>query len=263
MTYRVTFQRVIRSEWTKVRSLRSSWIVLGVAAVLTVGLAGAFGYVFGQRVRAGEIAATPAGAVDATFLGLDLFALVVGVFAVLQLSGEYGSGLIRASLTAVPRRWPLLAAKAVVLLAVTGPLALAVCLASFLACRLCAGAAAGASIGDPGVLRAVLGAAAYPVASGLIGLGVGALVRNLAGSVTVFVAGYLLIPAILPAALPQRIQDDTLRYLPIAAGQAVYAMSRDSGPVRLLSPAAGGLVLTAWVLAILACGTLALHRRDA
>jgi hypothetical protein len=262
MTYRVTFQRVIHSEWTKVRSLRSSWIVLGVAAIVTVALAGAFGYGFGQRVRAGEIAATPAGALDATFLGLDLFSLVVGVFAVLQLSGEYGSGLIRASLTAVPRRWPLIGAKAVVLVAVTGPLAVAVCLASFLTCQLFAGAA-GASIGDPGVLRAVLGAAAYPVASGLIGLGVGALVRNLAGSVTVFVAGYLFIPAILPAALPQRIQDDTLQYLPIAAGQALYAMSRDSGPVRLLSPAAGGLVLTAWVLAILACGALALHRRDA
>jgi ABC-type transport system involved in multi-copper enzyme maturation permease subunit len=262
MTYRVTLQRVIRSEWTKVRSLRSSWIVLGVAAFVTVGLAGAFGYGFGQRVRAGEVAATAAGAVDATFLGLDLFSLVVGVFAVWQLSGEYGSGLIRASLTAVPRRWPLIAAKAVVLVAVTVPLSLAVCLGSFLTCQLFAGTAA-TSIGDPGVLRAVLGAAAYPVASGLIGLGVGALVRNIAGSVTAFVAGYLFIPAILPAALPQRIQDDTLRYLPIAAGQAVYAISRDSGPVRLLSPAAGGLVLTAWVLAILACGTLVLLRRDA
>jgi ABC-2 type transport system permease protein len=84
-----------------------------------------------------------------------------------------------------------------------------------------------------------------------------------AGSVTAFVAGYLFIPAILPAALPQRIQDDTLRFLPIAAGQAVYATSRDAGPIRLLSPAAGGVVLTAWVLAILACGALVLHRRDA
>jgi hypothetical protein len=262
MTCQVTFQRVIHSEWTKVRSLRSSWIVLGVAAIVTVALAGAFGYVFGQRVRAGEIAATPAGAVDTAFLGFDLFTLVVGVFAVWQMSGEYGSGLIRASLTAVPRRWPLLAAKAVVLVAVTVPLSLAVCVTSFLVCQWLAGDA-GTSLGDPGVLRAVLGATAYPVGTALIGLGVGALVRNIAGSVTVFVAGNLVIPAILPAALPQRIQDDTLRYLPIAAGQAVYAMSRDTGPVRLLAPAAGGLVLTAWVLAILACGAFVLYRRDA
>jgi ABC-2 type transport system permease protein len=262
MTCQVTLPRVVRSEWTKIRSLRSTWITLGLATIVTVALAGAFGHGFAQQARAGEIAATPAAAVDTAFIGLDLFSLVVGVLAVRQLSGEYGSGLIRASLVAVPRRWPLLVAKAAALLAVTVPIALAACLGSFLACQAFAGRA-GVSLGDPGVLRPVLAAAAYPVASTLIGLGVGALVRNTAGSVTVFVAGYLLVPAMLPAALPQRIQDDTLQYLPIAAGQAAYAMSRDAGPIRLLPPAAGGAVLAAWVVVILACGALALYRRDA
>jgi ABC-2 type transport system permease protein len=171
----VTLCRVVRSEWTKVRSTRSTWFVLGGAAIVTVALAGAFGHGFGQQVRAGHAAGTPSAAVDAAFLGLDLFSLVVGVFAVWQLSGEYGSGLIRASLTAVPRRWPLIVAKALVLLAMIAPISLAVCLTSFLVCQAFAGRA-GASLGDSGVLRAVLGAAAYPAASALIGLGVGALV---------------------------------------------------------------------------------------
>ena len=259
---KVTLSRVVRSEFTKMRSLRSTWIVLAAAVLLTIGLAAAFGYSYGQRVRAGEVAGTPADAVDATFLGLDLLALIVGVFGVLQVSGEYGSGMIRASLTAVPRRWPLFLAKAIVLLAVLLPLSVLVCLASFLIGQALAGNA-GAALTDPGVLRAVLGAAAYPVATALIGLGVGALLRHTAGSITVFVGGFLIIPALLPAALPARLQDDTLRFLPIAAGQAIYTIGGESGPVRLLSPAAGGVVLTLWVLAVLISGALVLWRRDA
>jgi ABC-2 type transport system permease protein len=259
---RVTLGRVVRSELTKVRSLRSTWLVLAAAVLVTVGLAAAFGYGYGHRVRAGEVAGTAANAVDATFIGLDLLSLIVGVFGILQLSGEYGSGLIQASLTAVPRRWPLIIAKALVLLTVLVPLSVLVCVASFLACQALAGSS-GTSLGATGVLRPVIGAAAYPVASALLGLGIGALLRHTAGSVTAFVGGFLLIPALLPAALPDRIADDTLPYLPITAGQAMYAMGHPSGTVHLLSPAAGAAVLAAWVLAVLALGTLALHRRDA
>jgi ABC-2 type transport system permease protein len=259
---KVTLSRVVRSEMTKVRSLRSTWIVLAAAVLVTVGMAAAFGYGYGLQVRAGEVAGTPADAVDATFIGLDLLSLIVGVFGILQLSGEYGSGLIRASLTAVPRRWPLVTAKALVLLAVLVPLSVLVCVASFLACQALAGSS-GASLGAPGVLRAVIGAAAYPVATALIGLGIGALLRHTAGSIAVFVGGFLIVPALLPAALPDRLQDDTLRFLPIAAGQAIYTMGDQTGPVHLLSPAAGGAVLAAWVLAILSSGAVVLYRRDA
>ena len=158
--------------------------------------------------------------------------------------------MIRASLTAVPRRWPLFLAKASCCSRSWLPLSVLVCLASFLIGQALAGNA-GAALTDPGVLRAVLGAAVYPVATALIGLGVGALLRHAAGSITVFVGGFLIIPALLPAALPARLQDDTLRFLPIAAGQAIYTIGGESGPVRLLSPAAGGVVLTLWVLAML------------
>jgi ABC-2 type transport system permease protein len=259
--YRATMGRVVRSEWTKLRSLRSTWIVLAAAALLTVGLAAAFGYGYGQRIRSGELAASTAEATSAAFLGLDLFALLVGVFGIVQLSGEYGSGLIRASLVAVPRRLPVLWAKALVLVAVTAAVAVAVCLASFLVSQAFAGDH-GVGLGDPGVPRAILAAAAYPVAMGLLGLGIGVILRHTAAAITVFVAALLVIPALLPAALSERMQDAIVKYLPVVAAQAMYNLG-DSGPTKLLAPGAGAIVLAGYVVVLLAAGAALLQRRDA
>src|SRR5262245_61323857 len=183
--YRVTMRRVVRSEWTKLRSVRSTWIVLAAAALLTVGLAAAFGYGYGQQIHSGAVQPSTAEAAKAAFLGLDLFALV---------TGEYGVGLIRASLVAVPRRLPVLWAKALALAAVTAPVAVAVSVASFLISQAFAGSH-GAGLGDPGVPRAILGAAAYPVAAGLLGLGIGAILRHTAAAITVCVAGMMVTTA--------------------------------------------------------------------
>jgi ABC-2 type transport system permease protein len=259
--YRVSLGRVIRSEWTKLSSLRSTWITLGAGALLTVGLSAAFGYGYHGAIQAGEVQPTTAEGVAVAFLGLDLYALVIGVFGVLQMSGEYGSGMIRASLTAVPRRLPLLWAKALVLVAVTGVLSLAVCLASFLVSQAFAGSH-GAALGDPGVPRAIVGAAAYPVAMGLLGLGLGAILRHTATALTVFVAALLLVPALLPAALSGKLEDTVMPYVPVLAGQAMYALGPDE-PFKLLSPVAGAAVLAAYVTAILAGGATLLWRRDA
>jgi ABC-2 type transport system permease protein len=259
--YRVTLGRVIRSEWTKLRSLRSTWITLGAAALLTVGLSGAFGYGYNGAIQAGEVQPSTAEGLDVAFLALDLYALVIGVFGVLQMSGEYGSGMIRASLAAVPRRLPLLCAKALVLVAVIGVLSLAVCLASFLVSQAFAGSH-GAALGDPGVPRAVLGAAAYPVAMGLLGLGLGTILRHTASALTVFVATLLVVPALLPAALSKAAEDTVMPYVPVVAAQAMYALEPD-GPFKMLSPGAGGAVLAAYVVAVLAGGAALLRRRDA
>jgi ABC-2 type transport system permease protein len=259
--YRVTLGRVIRSEWTKLSSLRSTWITLGAAAVLTVGLSGAFGYGYHGAIQAGEVQPTTAEGVDVAFLALDLYALVVGVFGVLQMSGEYGSGMIRASLAAVPWRLPLLWAKALLLVAVTGVLSLVVCVASFLVSQWFVGSH-GAALGDSGVPRAILGAAAYPVAMGLLGLGLGAMLRHTATAITVFVAALLVVPGLLPAALSKAAEDAVMPYVPVVAGQAMYALEAD-GPFKLLSAGAGGAVLAAYVVAILAGGATLLLRRDA
>jgi ABC-2 type transport system permease protein len=260
-TYRVTLGGVIRSEWTKLSSLRSTWITLGAAALLTVGLSGAFGYGYNGAIQAGEVQPTTAEGLEVAFLALDLYALVIGVFGVLQMSGEYGSGMIRASLAAVPRRLPLLWAKALILLVVTGVLSLVVCLASFLVSQWFAGSH-GAALSDPGVARAIVGAAAYPVAMGLLGLGLGVVLRHTATAITGFVAALLLVPAMLPAALSKSVEKTVMPYVPVVAGQAMYALE-PNGPFKMLSPGAGGAVLAAYVVAILAGGAALLWRRDA
>jgi ABC-2 type transport system permease protein len=259
--YRVTLVRVVRSEWTKLRTLRSTWITLGAAALLTVGLSGAFGYGYNGAIQAGEVQPTTAEGLDVAFLALDLYALMIGVFGLLQMSGEYGSGMIRASLAAVPRRLPLLWAKTMVLVAVTGVLSLVVCLASFLVSRAFVDSH-GVALSDPGVPRAILGAAAYPVAMGLLGLGLGAILRHTATALTVFVAALLLVPALLPAALSKSAEDAVMPYVPVFAAQAMYALE-PGGPFKMLSPGAGGVVLAAYVVAILAGGAALLRQRDA
>src|SRR5688572_20199030 len=94
--YRVTFPRVVRAEWGKLWALRSTWMVFAVVAVLAVGLAAAIG-----ATRAATGPADPGGA----FLAVDVLSIVLGVFGILMVTGEYGSGLVRATFAAVPRRW--------------------------------------------------------------------------------------------------------------------------------------------------------------
>ena len=155
----------------------------------------------------------------------------------------------------------MLWAKALVLIAVTAPVAVAVSVASFLVSQAFAGSH-GAALADPGVPRALLGAAAYPVAMGLLGLGIGAILRHTAAAITVFVAALLVIPALLPAALSQRLQDAVVKYLPVAAGQALYNLG-DTGPVKLLAPGVGAIVLAGYVIVLLAGGAVLLQHRDA
>lgn len=254
---RVTLSRVIHAEWTKIRALRSTWTVLGATFILVVALATVVGW---AQNRASDPPST-ADAVSGALLGVDLLSLVIGVFGVIMMSGEYGSGLIRATLAAVPRRLPVLWAKAAVLFAVTAPVMLAACLAALLASRVFLGDDA-ASLGDPTVLRAAAGAAGSAVATGLLGLALGTLLRHTAGAITTLVAVMLVIPALLPVALPDSVEDHVMPYVPTVAAQAMYVLG-DNNPFEMLSPGGGALVLTAWVFALLAGGAAVLHRRDA
>jgi hypothetical protein len=256
---KVTFPRVVRAEWTKLFSLRSTWVVFGLVALLTVGLAGVIGWV---AHRDGSADASVADAVTRAFLGIDVFSLIIGVFGIMLMTGEYGSGLIRATLAAVPRRLPVLFGKALVLVTATAPLMLVVCVASFLVSQAFVDSGSRIGLDEPGVLRATLGATASPIAMGLLGLGVGAILRHTAGAITAYVAAMLVLPALLPAALPQSVRDDVVPYSPVAAGQAMYAIGA-SNPFKMLSPGAGALVLAAWVVVLLAGGAAVLRRRDA
>lgn len=256
----MTFAGVVRSEWTKVCSLRSTWWVLGVAGVFAVGLAGVTGWAVSK-----DRATLPVGeAVGNAFLAIDALALVFGVFGVLLMTGEYGSGLIRATLTAVPRRLPVLAAKALVLVAVTLPAAMVIAFASFLVNQAFFDADGRVSLGDPEVLLATIGAACAPVALALLGLGAGTMLRHTAGALTAYAAAILIVPALLGPALPDSVEDNVLPYVPTMAGQALYQAGGDSDTFPwMLSPGAGALALAGWTVLLMAGGAVVLRRRDA
>jgi ABC-2 type transport system permease protein len=256
--YRVTFGRVVRSEWTKLCSLRSTWVVLGGVALLVIGLAGVVGWAAHRE----HVAPTVAEAVGRAFFGVDLFSLVLGGFGVLLVTGEYSSGLIRATLLAVPRRIPVLWAKALVLAAAATPVMLVVCFASFLVSQAFADAGDRVTLGDPHVLRATFGAAAAPVALSLLGLGLGVMLRHTAGAITAYVAAILVVPLLLPAALPESVEDAVLPYVPTYAATTMYDAGGNA-PYDQLSPALSALVTAGWVVLLLAAGTAVLRRRDA
>jgi ABC-2 type transport system permease protein len=260
--HRITFARVVRSEWTKLSSLRSTWMVFGGVAVLAVGLAGVFGYGHGQQIRDGETVPSTADAVSAALLPLDLLALVVAVLGVLQMSGEYGSGLIRATLAAVPGRLPVLWAKAAVLAALTVVVMLGVCVGSLLLSQGVAGSD-DASLGDPTVLRATCGAAFSVAMTALIGLGIGSMLRHTAGAITVLVVVLLIVPSLLGAVPWENVRDAIEPYLPALAGQAIYQVGDSGGPFETFSPGLSAVVLAGWAFLSLACGGAVLYRRDA
>ncbi|GAA4435563.1 ABC transporter permease subunit [Phytohabitans houttuyneae] len=258
----ITFPRVVRAEWTKLVSLRSTWVTLGTSAVLAVGIAGAIGYGVRHAVEGGDPPPALPEVVGAAFLPIDFFVLVFGVFGVLQMTGEYGSGLIRATLTAVPRRWPVTAAKAVVQVAVTLPVMAVTALGSFLACQAFLGEH-GASLGDAGVPRAIVGATLAPVLVGLLGLGVGTAVRHTAGAITTLVAALFVIPVLLGPVLPGEMEKDVMKYVPTVAGQAMYSIDGGGQPFETLAPGASAAVMVGWSALLLAGGVALLLRRDA
>jgi ABC-2 type transport system permease protein len=238
----ITFPRIVRSEWTKLSALRSTWIVLSLVVVLTVGIAGASGH-HAHEARLGD-----------AFLGVDVFSLLLGVFGILMITGEFGSGLIRATFAAVPRRVPVLAAKAVVLTLVSLPVMAVAAVGAVAADRVFAGAPL-----TPLFSRALIGAMAAPIGLALLGLGLGALLRHTAAAITVYVLSMLVLPALLQAALPDRAGEHVVRYVPVAAAQGMYAVNN---PFKMLSPGYAALVLLAWVLTFLLAGGATIWRRD-
>ncbi|WP_405009596.1 ABC transporter permease [Kitasatospora sp. NBC_01539] len=261
--YRVTGRRVLRAEWAKLWSLRSTWITLGLALLFVV----AFGIIasahYKSRITSGE--RLDRDFADATAVQLSLFGtnfgqLALGVLGVLVTAGEYSTGMIRSTLAAVPRRLPVLWSKA----AVYGVVALLTgtvgAFAAFLVgSGIVSGTPAALTISDPGVVRSLLGAGLYLGLVGVIGAALGALLRSVAGGISVLVAVLMLIPGLI-GLLPSSWQDDISPYLPSAAGQAAFALHHSAGT---LTPAAGLAVLVGWTALALAGAAWRLVRTDA
>jgi ABC-type transport system involved in multi-copper enzyme maturation permease subunit len=194
--------------------------------------------------------------------GVHLAQIIIGVLGVLVISGEYATGMIRSSLTAVPKRLPVLWGKAIVLSAVTLALMLvAVFVAFFASQAILAGKDMDVALTGDGVLRALAGAALYLTGIGVIGLGLGALLRHTAGAITTLFAILLVVPGLLGLVLPDSWAEAINPYLPSNAGQSFMA-AIDSGQ-GLLGPLAGFAVFAAYVVVLLGAAALALTRRDA
>lgn len=253
------FTGILRSEARKLGTVRSMlWALLAVVAfnVVTAALLGALlpGHLSANRK-------TTIDSVRVSLGGLHLSQIAVGLLGVLAVTSEYGSGMIRATLAAVPQRRLLLTAKALVLAATAAVTGIAACLAAYLVFQafLPAGDAMRTTLAGPGVLRAITGAALYLTVLALLGFGLGAVLRSSAGAVAVLF-GVLFVPTLLTALLPSSWQDTLGPYLPMNAGNAVYTVRPEA---HMLQPWAGFGVFCLYAAAALAAGFALIGRRDA
>ncbi|MFC1421125.1 ABC transporter permease [Streptacidiphilus cavernicola] len=258
--YKVTGTRVLRAEWAKFWSLRSTWITLGLALLFLV----AFGLLAAANYSPTGTGRGPgADAKDAIgiALGGSGFAqLAIGVLGVLVAGGEYSTGMVRSTLAAVPRRLPVLWSKAAVYGAVALVVATFGAFASFLAGEhSLSGQAIALNLSSAGVLRSLLGAGVYLGLVGVFGVALGALVRSVAGGIGTLVASLMLLN-LLPSLLPGNLGNDISPYLPGNAGGSIFALHQAS---NTLSPGAGLAVFAGWVALALAGAAWRLKRSDA
>jgi ABC-2 type transport system permease protein len=252
----VTFPRVVLSEWIKFRSLRSSWVTLlaAVAALVVIGLL--IGYNTGKNFQglAPEDSA-PSGVLQ----GYHLAQLLVGVLGILFVSGEYSTGMIRSTLAAVPRRLPVLAAKALVFGAVALVTMIPTSFVAFLgAMAFRAHYGHGSSLSDPGILRVVVGTGVYLALIGLLGSALGWIIRSTPGAISTLVALLLIVPGLL-FVLPGAWVKTAAEYLPSEAGSSFVANVQDAAR---LAAGPGFAVLVAWVVVALGVAAVVLKRRD-
>jgi ABC-2 type transport system permease protein len=244
-----------RMEWVKLRSLRSTWLVLAITVAATIGIGVGVG--LGTRDASADLT-------NDALAGVVPGLLLAGALGVLTMTGEYSSGTIRATLDAIPRRRLVLAAKAVVF----GLVMLIVGEAGAFVAFLATGATlrhglAAPTLGEPGVLRAVLATGAGLSLIGLLGLGLGAIVRHSAAAVGVLVAAVYVAPQVVGVLvhgvapyMPILIVENSLSTTkPVSCGTTTCP--------HFLSAGAGLAVLAGYALVALAVGGWLLARRDA
>ncbi|WP_344857595.1 ABC transporter permease [Planomonospora alba] len=245
---------MLRSEWTKLRSVRSTVWTLLAAVALMVGFGLLLAFV--SRDLGDE-----AGLTDATMISLSgssFASLAVASLGVLVISGEYRTGMIRTTLLAVPGRLRMLTAKVAVFAVTAFAVALAASFAAFFAGQAVLGDK-GAALGDPGVLRAVVGAGLLITASGIFGLALGALIRHTPGAIVAMTALIFVLPQ-MTGMLPGEWGATVRKYFTTNAGDQIVRVEAVDGQ---LGPWAGFGVYCAWIAVTLVAAAVLLRRRDA
>lgn len=249
------FADILASEWVKIRSVRSTYWNLIILFVLTVGLGALIASV--MSVQGGEGA--PSGsAAELSLVGTYFGVVAVVALGALVITAEYSTGMIRTSLTAVPRRIPFLSGKAVVLFALVFVIGAVACFFAYLISRpIFANKGLPSSLGDPGVLRIILGGGLYLGVTALFTFALGAILRQTAGVITIMLGLLFVAPVIaqlLPASLPIG------KYLPDRLGQGIMALTTPEGA---LSPWAGFFLYCGYTVVLLAIAFYLTEKRDA
>jgi ABC-type transport system involved in multi-copper enzyme maturation permease subunit len=256
----LSFARILKSELIKFRSLRSTWITYAVALLVADGLG-----VLVAALRGNDIHNHPGGdiidPVAFTLHGIFLAQLAIGVVGVLYITGEYATGSIRATMTAVPKRMPVLLAKTGIFAAITAVVALAMTFIAFFAGQAVLSTwNLNVGLGHSGALRAVTGSALYLVCVGLMGLGFGFALRNTGGAIASLFGVVLVLPLIVQS-LPQSWQDNINKFLPLSIADHMMSTRVDIGS-HALSNGMGAVMLVIYAVASLAIGLVVLKRRD-
>ena len=259
---KVTQARVVRSEWIKFRSLRSTVYTLLVAVVLMIGIGALFSAVTASQYHTFSVADKATfSPISTSLTGISFAVIAFGVLGVLLMSGEYSTGMIRASLTAVPHRLPVLWGKLAVFAGAIFSTALVASFLSFLIGQaLLSGHHLSVAITAPGALRSVIGAALYVTVAGMIGVALGALLRNTAAGISTFVGVFFVIPP-LTELLPASVSDHLTQYLPSNAGAALWGGTH--GVQSALSPWTGFALLCGYAVILIAAAAWRLRSADA
>ena len=263
--HRPRFGNVLISEWTKIRSVRSTIWSLAAFVVVTVGFTALFTWLTeanwnGPRAaeRNARIVADPISFILGAGLGLGQLALCV--LGALLMTTEYSTGVIRASLLAVPRRLPMLAAKGVVFAVLVIILGEIVVFGSFFIGSAIMHSHLHISLSEPGFARAVAGGGLYLAVLSLFALAIGGLMRHTAGAISTVIGVVFVLP-ILSGLLPGSWGANINGYLPVQAGQLISHAHQQATDV--LSPWQGFGIFCLWTAVLLALSAYLLSRRDA
>ena len=264
----VTFGRVLRSEWIKTHTVPSTVILLAVSFAVMVGLGAlvAWGLV---SLATDEESGPPQGigqslqsaAYDVPAAGLPFGQLLIAALAVVLIASEYTTGMIRSTMVAVPTRTPALLAKTLVTAAISFLLGVVAAFTTyFLAQPILSGADLEFGLDAKGVLPSIINTGTVLALIAIMGVGIGALLRNTAGGVVTLVGGLFVLPII--AGLLTGLADwveDAARFLPSSAASALVATEVQPDQFNQVE---GGLILAGWAVVLLAAALIALKKRD-
>ena len=260
-TGRVRLHRVLLSEWTKLRSVRSTKWSLAAGVLLTIAFPVIFAFVTRSHwASMSSHERADRHPLDIALAGVNVAQLAIAVLGVLLISAEYSTGSIRSTFTAVPGRLPVLWAKLLDYAVLSFALILPAVLVSFFASQAILQhiPQLQISFSQAGVARSVIGGAVYVTLVGIFALAIGAIVRNTAGGIAAFAAIFFVLPPLM-FTLPTSWNDAISQYLPSEAGRQIFALHHAT---HTLTPLTGGLVFAAYCAAAIVIAAVLLVRRD-